>query len=104
VHVYRLTARTADREKIEYALHQTIDRPDELRTALQDSVTGYLMPESFFLSNVSWDDGTVRTREFGFYVPPPREPLPEDHIPGFGTWEEARHRLAQAVEVERKGS
>lgn len=102
MHVYRLQPLTEDRAKVEYALNTTLHREENLRVVLQNSDTGGLMPEGFFISNVSWDDCTVRTREFGSFKRRLRQTLPDDEVPGFGSWDETQSLLREVVEQDRR--
>jgi hypothetical protein len=100
-HIYRLTALTDDRSKLEYALNST-RREETYRLLLQDRDTGWLSPDAYFTTRLR-AEGTLALRLFGPFCRAPREPLPGDQVAGFGSWTDAQQLVREAVEADTSG-
>ena len=97
-HVYLITLIDPDQSKTEFALKTDEYLQSEMlkaeRVLIQDRNSGWIKVPWLYLTAIYWEKGLLYTRDACRFEPPPRDPLPGDEMPGWGSVEDA-HRLIQ---------
>jgi hypothetical protein len=103
-HIYRLTLLDPDRSKTEFALKTDENLQSEMlkaeRVLIQDRITGWIKVPWLYLTAIYWESGIVYIRDACRFEPPPREPLPGDEIPGWGSVADAHRLIQEAKRME----
>jgi hypothetical protein len=104
-HIYRLTLIDTDRSKTEFALKTDENLQSEMlkaeRVLIQDRYSGWIKVPWLYLTAIYWERGTVYIRDACRFEPPPREPLPEDEIPGWGSVADAHKLIQETMRLDR---
>ncbi len=102
-HVYRLIVLDHDRSRVDHALGSAwrLEETAVPPVLIQTRATGRLLIPYVFFPSISWEEQIVRIRWYGPKLRPPRDPLPEDEIPGFGSAAEALRLVWEAMPASR---